>query len=96
MSTGGGQSGMRGGQPLDQPRPGIHPFRIPSAMSTITLRDLGHAMRCAAWYRAKGELKAMLQYYFSEYYADGTQVDNGFAAMDDRISRFIAEVEDNL
>jgi hypothetical protein len=53
-------------------------------------------MRCAAWYRAKGELKAMLQYYFSEYHADGTQVDTGFKAMDERISRFIAEVEDNL
>jgi hypothetical protein len=53
-------------------------------------------MRRAAWWRAKGELTAMLEHYLTEYYSDGTQVDTGFAAMDDRISRFIAEVEDNL
>jgi hypothetical protein len=64
--------------------------------SPITPQDLCYVMRRAAWQRAKGELQAMLEHYTVEYKSDGSRAHTGFDAMDDRINRFITEVEDNL
>lgn len=52
-------------------------------------------MRAMSWERAKGELNAYLQTFWSSYLPNGEKRENGFEADSKRIEDFIRDMEDN-
>ena len=52
-------------------------------------------LRGMAWQRAKGELRACLETYWTDYGTTGKEIPNGFEEADKRIEAFIKEFEDN-
>ena len=52
-------------------------------------------MRAMSWRRAKGELEAYLETYWSEYAKDGYKYENGFEVASEKISAFIMDFEVN-
>lgn len=55
------------------------------------LRSLRHM----AWERAKGEMRAALETYWSTWTVTGQKLPNGFEETASRVEAFIKEVEDN-
>ena len=60
-------------------------------MYKMTIEDLSRIQRWQAWERAKGEMKSMLQTFFSEANSTENQYEDLKGAMDE----FIKNVEDN-
>ena len=53
-------------------------------------------LRATAWERAKGELRAMLQTFYTEYTNDGRAMPSKFGELDKCIKEFIEEIEDEI
>ncbi len=52
-------------------------------------------LRRMAWARAKGELRSILETYWSEYSTNGKELDTEFKDVNERIINFIKDFEDN-
>jgi hypothetical protein len=64
-------------------------------MGDVSNRNLATSMRLMAWERAKGELRGILHTYWTSHCPDGTEVDEGFGPVDEKVQQFIQEL-DNL
>ena len=62
-------------------------------MADIRNRDLAKSMQLMAWEKAKGELKAMLHFNWTEYDHNGNQLPSDFEAMNERVESFISSLE---
>lgn len=63
---------------------------------TDDTRNILESMRLMAWYRAKGELGAMLATYYPQYNTKGQKVPNGYEDTSKAIKDFIKFIDDRL
>lgn len=62
-------------------------------MADITNRDLTQTLKLMSWERCKGELRAMLHTYQSEYDRYGEPIGQSFTVVSEKVEKFVKEMD---